>query len=37
VYGRQNIAGYFWNELDNKADDLKQWGTLPVVGVEFEF
>jgi outer membrane receptor for Fe3+-dicitrate len=37
VYGRENIATYYWNQIDNERGDLKQWGTLPVFGLEFEF
>lgn len=37
VYGRENIAQYVWNEIENKQDKQLQWSTLPVLGVEFEF
>ena len=37
VYGRENIASTYWNEIDNEPDQFKQWGTLPVIGLEFEF
>ncbi|TKJ42551.1 hypothetical protein CEE37_02355 [candidate division LCP-89 bacterium B3_LCP] len=37
VYGRDNIASYYWNELSNKQDTFKQWGTLAAFGLEFEF
>lgn len=37
VYGRENIASYYWNEIKNKPDTFKQWGTLPAIGLEFEF
>lgn len=37
VYGRENIAQYVWNEIENKPDKQLQWSTLPVLGVEFEF
>lgn len=37
AYGRENIAQYLWNEMKNKPDKLKQWSTLPVIGVEYEF
>jgi len=37
LYGRENISGYYWNEIDNKQETWKGWGTVPVFGVEFEF
>ena len=37
AYGRENIAQYVWDEKENKLDYQKQWSTLPVLGVEFEF
>lgn len=37
VYNRKNIAFYYWNEVKNEIDSQKQWSTLPVIGVEYEF
>jgi len=37
VYGRENIAGYVWNEISNKIKKVKQWNTMPILGVEWEF
>ncbi|MGD8780897.1 MAG: TonB-dependent receptor [Ignavibacteria bacterium] len=37
AYGRNNIAGYEWNEILNKQKEIKQWSTLPVIGLEYEF
>ena len=37
VYGRENVAMYVWNEVDNKPDVQYQWSTLPVLGIEYEF
>jgi hypothetical protein len=37
AYGRRNIAQYVWNEIKNEIDKLKQWNTLPVLGLEYEF
>lgn len=37
AYGRENIGAYFWNEIKNTQDSMKQWSTLPVLGVEYEF
>ncbi|UCF63660.1 MAG: TonB-dependent receptor [bacterium] len=37
AYGRKNIAGYSWNEIDNKKESNTQWNTLPILGLEYEF
>ncbi len=37
AYARKNIAAYTWNEIDNKRDEEKMWGLLPVFGIEYEF
>jgi len=37
VYARKNIAFYYWNEVTNELDTQEQWGTLPVLGIEYEF
>lgn len=37
VYNRKNIAFYYWNEVKNEIDAQKQWSTLPVIGIEYEF
>jgi len=37
VYNRENIAYYEWDEKENKLDYQKQWSTLPVLGIEYEF
>lgn len=37
VYNRKNIAFYYWNEVTNNIQAQKQWSTLPVLGVEYEF
>ncbi len=37
VYGRENLAAYEWNEVDREIEEISQWGTLPVLGLEFEF
>ncbi len=37
VYNRKNIANYFWNDKDQKQDEVYQWGLLPIFGVEYEF
>jgi len=37
AYNRENIAGYYWNEVDRKQDEILQWSFLPIFGIEFEF
>lgn len=37
AYGRENITGYSWNDIDNKKEPITQWSTLPILGVEYEF
>jgi hypothetical protein len=37
AYGRENISGYSWNEIDNKKESNTQWSTLPLLGIEYEF
>jgi len=37
AYNRENIAGYYWNEIDREQDVMHQWSMLPVFGMEFEF
>jgi len=37
VYGRDNIAYYYWNEITNEVESQTQWTTLPVIGIEYEF
>ena len=37
AYNRKNVAGYFWNETENRPDTQYQWSVLPVLGVEYEF
>lgn len=37
AYGRENIAQYIWDEVRNKQGEMKQWNTLPVIGIEYEF
>ncbi len=36
VYGRDNIWGYSWDEINNKIKANKSWSTMPVFGVEYE-
>ncbi len=37
TYNRKNIATYYWNETENKQDEIYQWMLLPIFGVEYEF
>lgn len=37
VYNRQNLANYFWNDKEQKQDEVYQWGMLPIFGFEYEF
>jgi len=37
AYNRKNVAGYFWNETENKADYSYQFSILPILGIEYEF
>lgn len=37
AYSRDNIAQYVWDEVKNKQGAQKQWSTLPILGVEYEF
>jgi hypothetical protein len=36
AYGRENLAGRYWNEIENRPDQSTQWGLLPIFGVELE-
>ena len=37
AYNRENVAGYYWNEIDRRQDSIDQWGLLPIIGMEYEF
>jgi len=37
AYNQENIAGYYWDEVNNKQSSYKQWSILPVGGFELEF
>jgi len=37
LYARENIASYYWNQNKNEPATYKQWGLLPLLGVELEF
>lgn len=37
AYNRENVANYYWNEIEEKQDVIYQWTFLPVFGMELEF
>jgi len=37
AYGQDNVAEYYWNEVDNAQDTLYQVDFLPVFGLEWKF
>ncbi len=37
VYGRKNVAAYYWDEVNDIVRAEYMWGTLPVFGVKYEF
>lgn len=37
AYNRKNVASYIWNEIENTPQTVYLWGTLPILGVEYEF
>jgi len=37
AYGRENVSGYYWDEVNNEIKSETGWGTLPVLGLEWEF
>jgi len=37
VYGRENISEFYWDEVNQKKEYSTGWGTLPIIGVEWEF
>ena len=36
VYNRKNLAEYYWNDQEQKQDEIYQWLVLPVFGLEYE-
>lgn len=37
AYNRKNIAQYYWNDKEQKQDEIYQWLILPIFGLEYEF
>jgi len=37
AYDRRNIASYYWNVDEDRVDAIRQWGMLPILGLEYEF
>jgi len=36
AYNRKNVATYFWNEQEQKPEQIYQWLLLPIFGLEYE-
>ena len=37
TYNRKNIAQYYWNADVGQEEAIRQWGLLPIFGIEWEF
>ena len=37
AYDHKNIANYFWNDKEQKPNEVYQWRLLPIFGIEWEF
>jgi len=37
AYDRKNVATYYWNTETNATEPIRQWGMLPLFGLELEF
>ncbi len=37
AYNRENVASYYWNEIEQQQDEILQWSLLPIFGIEYEF
>jgi hypothetical protein len=37
AYDRRNVASYYWNVDEDRVDSIRQWGMLPILGIEYEF
>jgi outer membrane receptor protein involved in Fe transport len=37
AYGKRNISAYTWNEVKDTIQEEEMWGTLPVIGIKYEF
>lgn len=37
VYDRRNISAVYWNSIEDRPDQILQWGIMPVIGLEYEF
>ncbi len=37
VYNQKNVSFYYWNEIENKQDEIFQWSFIPLIGLEYEF
>jgi hypothetical protein len=36
MYNRKNVAMLFWNDKEQKQDQIYQWQLLPIFGLEYE-
>ncbi|MCD4708551.1 MAG: TonB-dependent receptor [Candidatus Sabulitectum sp.] len=37
VLNRRNVTVTYWNRIENKEDNICQWGLMPIFGLEYEF
>jgi hypothetical protein len=37
VYDNENITAYYWDEIHRRPEPQRQWGLLPIFGVQYEF
>ena len=37
AYAQKNVAEYYWNDEEQKIDEVYQWTMLPIIGIEYEF
>lgn len=37
AYNRYNVAAYYWNPVTRTTAPIRQWGLLPILGLEYEF
>lgn len=37
LFNRQNTTATYWNRIENKEDNIYQWGLMPIIGIEYEF
>lgn len=37
VYDNENVTAYYWDEIHRRPEPQRQWGLLPIFGVQYEF